>query len=68
MVKAVLALAAAIDARVVAEGVETECQLALLRSQGCTLAQGYLPARPAPAAEITARIADTAAVPVALAA
>jgi EAL domain-containing protein (putative c-di-GMP-specific phosphodiesterase class I) len=38
---------------VVAEGVETEEQLEFLRSHMCTLAQGYLLGRPAPAAEVT---------------
>jgi diguanylate cyclase (GGDEF)-like protein/PAS domain S-box-containing protein len=36
---------------VVAEGVETEGQLALLREFGCDLVQGYLASRPIPAAE-----------------
>jgi len=38
---------------VVAEGVETEEQLKFLRSHLCTLAQGYLLGRPAPADEVT---------------
>jgi EAL domain-containing protein (putative c-di-GMP-specific phosphodiesterase class I) len=38
---------------VVAEGVETEEQLEFLRSHQCTLAQGYLLGRPAPADEVT---------------
>ena len=38
---------------VVAEGVETEEQLEFLRSHLCTLAQGYLLGRPAPADEVT---------------
>ena len=37
----------------VAEGVETEEQLEFLRSHLCTLAQGYLLGRPAPAGEVT---------------
>jgi len=37
----------------VAEGVETEEQLEFLRSHQCTLAQGYLLGRPAPADEVT---------------
>ena len=38
---------------VVAEGVETEEQLEFLRSHLCTLAQGYLLGRPAPAGDVT---------------
>jgi EAL domain-containing protein (putative c-di-GMP-specific phosphodiesterase class I) len=38
---------------VVAEGVETEEQLEFLRSHLCTLAQGYLLGRPAPADVVT---------------
>jgi signal peptidase I len=38
---------------VIAEGVETENQLGFLRVQLCTLAQGYLLGRPAPAEEVT---------------
>ena len=38
---------------VVAEGVETEEQLEFLRSHLCTLAQGYLLGRPAPAEAVT---------------
>jgi len=34
------------------EGVETNDQLALLRSEGCNEAQGYLFSPPRPAAEI----------------
>lgn len=36
----------------VAEGVEEPEQASLLRSQGCDLMQGYLLARPLPAAEL----------------
>jgi diguanylate cyclase (GGDEF)-like protein/PAS domain S-box-containing protein len=35
----------------VAEGIETDVQLALLRAMGCDHAQGYLLSRPLPAAE-----------------
>ena len=51
---AVLAMAAALGIRVVAEGVESDAQLQVLRSLGCDLAQGYLFARPATAAELLA--------------
>jgi EAL domain-containing protein (putative c-di-GMP-specific phosphodiesterase class I) len=37
--------------KVIAEGVETEGQRALLESQGCDQGQGWLYARPMPAAE-----------------
>jgi EAL domain-containing protein (putative c-di-GMP-specific phosphodiesterase class I) len=52
IVAAVMALANSLQLAVVAEGVETEAQLALLREQGCPLAQGYLFARPLEPAQI----------------
>jgi diguanylate cyclase (GGDEF)-like protein len=42
IIRAVLALGRSLDISVLAEGVETEEQLALLRNEGCTEAQGYL--------------------------
>jgi len=54
VVRAIMALAGALDFAVVAEGVETEGQAAALRACGCTTAQGYLYARPAPAAKLEA--------------
>jgi EAL domain-containing protein (putative c-di-GMP-specific phosphodiesterase class I)/FixJ family two-component response regulator len=41
--------AASLDAQLVAEGIETEHELATLRNIGVELGQGYLFARPAPA-------------------
>ena len=41
-----------LDLQVVIEGVERESQAAALRAMGATHAQGYLYARPAPAAEL----------------
>ncbi|HEV7774041.1 MAG TPA: EAL domain-containing protein [Conexibacter sp.] len=54
IVAAVLSMAAALELDVIAEGVETEEQLAWLRSRGCGLAQGFLLGRPMPAAELAA--------------
>lgn len=48
IVKAVDAIAVAIGARVVAEGVETEHHARALRELGCTVAQGFYYHRPIP--------------------
>ena len=47
IVRAILALGKSLEIPVLAEGVETEAQLALLREEGCEEAQGYLLGRPA---------------------
>jgi diguanylate cyclase (GGDEF)-like protein/PAS domain S-box-containing protein len=52
VVAAVVALAHAHDLAVVAEGVETEHQLAALRAMGCDEVQGFLVGRPAPTEEL----------------
>jgi diguanylate cyclase (GGDEF)-like protein/PAS domain S-box-containing protein len=46
--KAITVMAHELGLQVVAEGVETEPQCALLRAAGCDFAQGYLFARPMP--------------------
>jgi diguanylate cyclase (GGDEF)-like protein len=48
IVGAVIDLARRLDIRTVAEGVETEEQLRILRELACDLVQGYLLARPLP--------------------
>ncbi|HJW24884.1 MAG TPA: EAL domain-containing protein [Rhodocyclaceae bacterium] len=52
IVRTILALARALKLSVVAEGVETDRQAAFLRACGCAVGQGYLYARPAPAADV----------------
>jgi diguanylate cyclase (GGDEF)-like protein len=48
IVTAVIAMAKALELKVVAEGVETEEQLAFLTASGCDVYQGYYCSRPAP--------------------
>jgi EAL domain-containing protein (putative c-di-GMP-specific phosphodiesterase class I)/PAS domain-containing protein len=48
VVTAILRLARALGRTAVAEGVETEAQLAFLTREGCPLAQGFLLGAPAP--------------------
>jgi diguanylate cyclase (GGDEF)-like protein len=48
IVQTVISLGQGLDLEVVAEGVETDQQLAALTKQGCTRAQGYLFGRPMP--------------------
>jgi EAL domain-containing protein (putative c-di-GMP-specific phosphodiesterase class I)/CheY-like chemotaxis protein len=55
IVDAILALAGAFRMDVVAEGIETEAQLAALGKRGAVTGQGYLFSRPAPAEEIERR-------------
>ena len=54
---AIVSLAHALDLTAIAEGVETEAQLAELRGLGCDVAQGFLFARPAPPEELEDAIA-----------
>lgn len=52
VVEAIVALGKAMHLEVVAEGVETDQQYAIVRRLGCDLAQGYFIARPMPASQL----------------
>jgi len=54
IVRAVVQMASSLKLKTIAEGVETESQAAALRATGCDEVQGYLYARPMPAAECEA--------------
>lgn len=52
LVEAILAMAHALEMQVIAEGVETHEQLALLQADRCDLIQGFLTGRPLPAEQV----------------
>jgi len=58
IVLAIIALAHSLKLRVVAEGVETETQWRFLRDHGCEECQGFLFAKPMPAADFTTLLAN----------
>lgn len=51
LVRAIMTIAHSLEYQVVAEGVETEKEAAILRTHGCEIAQGYLYGRPLPQQE-----------------
>jgi EAL domain-containing protein (putative c-di-GMP-specific phosphodiesterase class I) len=57
LARTIIALADSLQLRTVAEGVEAPAQQAALEALGCTLGQGFLFARPMPAAEVARRLA-----------
>ena len=62
IVRTIITLANNLGMRVVAEGVETEAQLAHLRALSCTYGQGYLFSRPVEAARAEALLLEGLAV------
>ncbi len=56
IVSVIISLAKELGVKVVAEGVETEAQLALLTGKGCDLVQGYLLGRPVAAEALANRV------------
>jgi len=49
LVQAIIAMSHALGLLVVAEGIENECQISLLRQMGCRYGQGYYFSKPIPA-------------------
>lgn len=58
--RSILSIAAKLNFICVAEGLESEEQLAVVREAGCELGQGYLFSRPAPPDECEALLAEDA--------
>ena len=58
IVRTTVDLANSLGIRTVAEGVENEYTRRLLRDTGCTLAQGWLTARPMPPDQVTHWLAE----------
>jgi diguanylate cyclase (GGDEF)-like protein/PAS domain S-box-containing protein len=63
IVEAIIALAHGLRLNVVAEGVETEEQFEFMRQRGCDEVQGYVIARPMPAAEFSEYLKQSARLP-----
>ncbi len=61
IVTAIIAMAHSLGLSVVAEGVETEAQLAFLRARNCDVYQGYLCSKPIPGDAFAALLARTSA-------
>ncbi|HUF21635.1 MAG TPA: EAL domain-containing protein [Burkholderiales bacterium] len=61
IVRAVITLTRSLGMKVIAEGVETEAQLAFLNAYGCQYAQGYLFGQPMTADELAQHVIEAAA-------
>lgn len=59
IVRAVIALARALEKDTIAEGIESESQFYALQAMGCDFAQGYWISRPVAADVLTALLAET---------
>jgi diguanylate cyclase (GGDEF)-like protein len=66
VIRAILDIARKLDMRVVAEGIETTQQVAVLRQFGCQMGQGYLFSRPVPVEDATRLMRLFAQKPLAL--
>lgn len=63
LVSAMISMARSLEVGLVAEGVETEAQLAFLAEQRCDVAQGYLLGKPVPAPEFMRRLREEWLIP-----
>jgi EAL domain-containing protein (putative c-di-GMP-specific phosphodiesterase class I) len=63
LVGAIIAMAQALNIKVVAEGVETREQLNLVRSMGADFIQGYYFSKPVPAADFATMAQKSLAAP-----
>jgi len=61
IVRAIVSLGHSLDLEIIAEGVETAEQLALLRNEGCDEVQGFYFAKAMPAEDLMAFIGETCA-------
>ena len=61
IVDAIAGVGRSLSIETVAEGIETEDQLAAVRVAGCTSAQGFFIARPQPAADLAETFSSIAA-------
>ncbi len=64
IVQTIIAMSAALGLNVIAEGVETEAQLAFLELRGCQAFQGYLFGRPLPVRELEQLVSALIKTPV----
>ena len=60
LVQAIVNLASGLELKVIAEGVETESQLAFLKGSNCAFYQGYLESPPVPIGEFQTLLANQA--------
>jgi EAL domain-containing protein (putative c-di-GMP-specific phosphodiesterase class I) len=54
IVRAIIAMGHALDLKIIAEGVERQAELEVLRAEGCDYFQGYLRSQPLASDDFTA--------------